>query len=77
MRKNNINLQFILHTIIIFLYTVLLINSIILNKWPLQVSLYYSKKAKVKLDRIINEYKPPYFLEQQIANENAQQRIEF
>ena len=29
MRKNNINLQFILHIIIIFLYTVLLINSII------------------------------------------------
>ena len=27
--------------------------------------------------QIINEYKPPYFLEQQIANENAQQRIEF
>lgn len=29
MRKNNINLKFILHIIIIFLYTVLLINSII------------------------------------------------
>ena len=29
MRKNNINLQFILHIIIIFLYTALLINSII------------------------------------------------
>ena len=29
MRKNNINLQFILHIIIIFLYTLLLINSII------------------------------------------------
>ena len=29
MRKNNINLQFILHIITIFLYTVLLINSII------------------------------------------------
>lgn len=29
MRKNNINLKFILHIITIFLYTVLLINSII------------------------------------------------
>ena len=26
--------------------------------------------------QIINEYKPPYFLEQQIANENAQQKLE-
>lgn len=33
-------------------------KSILFNKWPLQVSLYYSKKAKSNLDRAINDYKP-------------------
>lgn len=36
----------------------LLLKSILLNKWPLQVSLYYSKKSKQKLNKIIEEYKP-------------------
>lgn len=36
----------------------LLINSIILNKWPLQVSLYYSTKAQKQLNMILEEYKP-------------------
>lgn len=36
----------------------LAINSLLLNKWPFQVSLYYSKKAKRKLDKVINGYKP-------------------
>lgn len=36
----------------------LLINSILLNRWPLQVSLYYSNKAKNQLNRVIEEYKP-------------------
>ena len=36
----------------------LIIKSIILNKWPLQVSLYYSTKSKKQLNQIIEEYKP-------------------
>lgn len=36
----------------------LLFNSLLINKWPFQVSLYYSKKAKKRLDNVINEYKP-------------------
>jgi len=36
----------------------LLINSIILNKWPLQVSLYYSTKAQKQLNMILEEYEP-------------------
>ncbi|RII35012.1 glycosyltransferase [Clostridium chromiireducens] len=36
----------------------LVFQSIILNSWPLQVSLYYSKRAKRKLDKVIEEYKP-------------------
>lgn len=36
----------------------LLINSIILSKWPLQVSLYYSKRAQIQLLKIINDYNP-------------------
>ncbi|MBU3138163.1 glycosyltransferase family 4 protein [Clostridium gasigenes] len=34
------------------------IKSVLLNKWPLQVSLYYSKKTKKNLDEVINEYNP-------------------
>ncbi|MBE6067124.1 MAG: glycosyltransferase [Clostridium lundense] len=36
----------------------LIFKSILLNKWPLQISLYYSKKAKQQLDRVIDEYSP-------------------
>ena len=36
----------------------LLLKSILLRKWPFQVSLYYSKEAKKKLYNVINEYKP-------------------
>lgn len=36
----------------------LIINSMILNRWPLQVSLYFSKKIKAKLDKVIEQYNP-------------------
>lgn len=36
----------------------ILLNSFILNKWPLQVSLYYSKLAQKTLDKILDEYNP-------------------
>ncbi|MCD2347504.1 glycosyltransferase [Clostridium guangxiense] len=36
----------------------LIYNSIILQKWPLQVSLYYSKSTYKKLLKLINELKP-------------------
>ena len=36
----------------------LIINSMLLNKWPLQVSLYYSTKAKRQLDILLEEYDP-------------------
>lgn len=36
----------------------LVLQSILLSKWPLQVSLYYSKKAKQQLDGVIDNYKP-------------------
>ena len=36
----------------------LIIKSLILKKWPFQVSLYYSKKSKDKLEKVISEYKP-------------------
>lgn len=36
----------------------IIIKSIIQKKWPLQVSLYYSKKIQNYLDSIIVEYKP-------------------
>ncbi|NAS19306.1 glycosyltransferase [Clostridium butyricum] len=36
----------------------LLNNSLILNKWPFQVSLYYSKSTQKKINNIIKEYKP-------------------
>lgn len=36
----------------------LVAKSILLSKWPLQVSLYYSKKTKKYLDQVINEYNP-------------------
>lgn len=36
----------------------LLINTILLNKWPLQVSIYYSDKTKKYLNKIIEEYEP-------------------
>ena len=36
----------------------LVYKSFILNKWPLQVSLYYSKKSKQYLDQVIKEYEP-------------------
>lgn len=36
----------------------LILKSILLNKWPLQVSLYYSNNAQKELDRVINEYNP-------------------
>lgn len=36
----------------------LFIKSLMLNKWPLQVSLYYSTKAKKQLDSVLKEYKP-------------------
>lgn len=36
----------------------LFIKSLMLNKWPLQVSLYYSTKAKKQLDSVLKDYKP-------------------
>ncbi|MDR3594813.1 glycosyltransferase [Clostridium sp.] len=36
----------------------LVFQSILSNNRPLQVSVYYSKRAKKQLDRVINEYKP-------------------
>lgn len=36
----------------------ILFKSLILNKWPLQVSLYYSKKTQKRLNNIIDEYNP-------------------
>lgn len=36
----------------------LIVKSIVKREWPLQVSLYYSKKAQKKLNRVISEYKP-------------------
>lgn len=36
----------------------LFLKSIIARKWPLQVSLYYSKKTNEKLLKVIEEYKP-------------------
>lgn len=36
----------------------LLFKSIISRKWPLQVSVYYSKKSKKNLLKVIDEYKP-------------------
>lgn len=36
----------------------LVYKSFVLNKWPLQVSLYYSKKSKKYLNQVIKEYEP-------------------
>lgn len=36
----------------------ILIKSIILKKWPLQISIYYCKKTKKDLDKIIENYNP-------------------
>lgn len=36
----------------------LIYKSFILNKWPLQVSLYYCKKSKHYLNQVIKEYEP-------------------
>lgn len=36
----------------------LVYKSFISNKWPLQVSLYYSKKSKQYLNQVIKEYEP-------------------
>lgn len=36
----------------------LLFKSFILRKWPLQVSVYYSKSAKNKLLKVVEEYNP-------------------
>ncbi|RED37055.1 glycosyltransferase family 4 protein [Paenibacillus sp. VMFN-D1] len=38
----------------------ILLYTIILRKWPLQVSLYYSRKAKTKISKLIDHYEPDY-----------------
>lgn len=56
----------------------IIIKSLIQKKWPLQVSLYYSKETQHKIDQYINKYKPDIVIcdmarvAQYIINDNAE-----